>query len=356
MESAQTESEPSKTMVDSKVETTAKVKTSIWISLSILFCLAVSIAIVAAGYHFYTQQQLKELEWQQQLANVEQKLDQQSAHSAQLMARDQSLNEHSQQLQNQIDELETNVSGLAKRSPKHWMAAEADYLVRMAGRKLWLENDPLTSSELLKAADQQIAAMQDPSLLPIRKAISRDLLKVKSIHETDVSGAVFAIDGVIEQLNSLSLNQFKPKDEAPADDNVLSESINDWKENINKTWQALIKDFIHIRKRQGDVQPLMSPKQRWYLEENIKNKLLQAQLALYRNDEVNFHHSIKLAHLWLSEYFDLQDETTKNALNELEQLKKLTLSHTQIRRFDSVPLLKQLVTYGDLSGTKERSL
>ncbi|WP_133405496.1 uroporphyrinogen-III C-methyltransferase [Parashewanella tropica] len=359
MESAQTESEPVKSEVKSAVASSkgkAKAKTSIWIILSILLCFTVSCGIVATGYYFYNQQQSKEAEWHAQIASVEQKLQQQNSYTAQLKAENQSVNQKSQQLQQRVAELESNVSGLAKRSPKHWMAAEADYLVRMAGRKLWLENDPMTATELLKAADQQIASMQDPSLLQIRKAISRDLSKVKSINETDITGAVFAIDGVIEQLDSLPLNQFKPKVTVQPEDNVLSESIDDWKENINKTWQALIKDFIHIRKRQGDVQPLMSPKQRWYLQENIKNKLLQAQLALYRNDEVNFHHSIQLAHKWLSEYFDLQNETTKNALNELEQLKRLTLSHTQIRRFDSVPLLKQLVTYGHLSAVREPSL
>ena len=47
------------------------------------------------------------------------------------------------------------------RRPNDWLLAEADYLVKLAGRKLFLEHDVESATQLMESADQRIASLND---------------------------------------------------------------------------------------------------------------------------------------------------------------------------------------------------
>ena len=343
--------EPRKSAVISRLSFVGKF--FIFLSFS-LGCLA-----IGGGYYLYLEQQKKQeniAELRQELTTFQRQMDTQSATDSDLLSQTDSLSRDIDKLQVAQSQLKGNVANIAQRSPKHWMAAEADYLVQMAGRKLWLEQDPATAASLLKSADAQIAKMGDPSLLPLRKALAQDIAQVKAIKRPDISGTVYEIDGVIAQLDKLPLNQAKPTQTKEPESQELSNSVFDWHSNLDKTWRALISDFVKIRKRQTDLAPLLSPEQSWYLIENIKNKLLQAQLALYRNDDVNFKQSMRLARKWVYEYFDLKDGSTKTVLNSIDTISKLSVNPVAIQKFNSIPLLKQLVTFGEINLPNEDNL
>ncbi|MGE6648853.1 uroporphyrinogen-III C-methyltransferase [Shewanella colwelliana] len=252
--------------------------------------------------------------------------------------------------QNQVQE---QVNKLAQRNPNHWMAEEAKYLMRMAGSKLWLENDPQTALALLEAADDRIETMKDPSLIPLRKALAQDMTNVAAIKTTDVAGTVLTLDTIIDNLNTLKLNRSESEITTTDDSLAMTESLDDWQSNLAKSWQALIEEFVVIRKRTTDHAPLLAPDQQWYLVENVRNKLLQAQLALLRQDQVNYRQSIGLARKWIFQYFDLGDQKTEQTLQALDALVTLELQTPSIQQFAATPLVKQLVTHGSLTKVQE---
>ena len=84
--------------------------------------------------------------------------------------------------------LQTKVLDLDDKRPNDWMLAESEYLVRMAGRKLWLEHDIVSAITLLGNADERIKALNDPSLMPIRKALAEDIAKLKGMPRVDREG------------------------------------------------------------------------------------------------------------------------------------------------------------------------
>ncbi|MFT5235249.1 MAG: uroporphyrin-3 C-methyltransferase [Shewanella sp.] len=258
-----------------------------------------------------------------------------------------------------VDQLRLNdrVAELAQRNPNHWMAEEAKYLVRMAGSKLWLEKDPTTAASLLKAADQRIESMKDPALIPLRKALANDIADVSIIKSTDIAGTVLMLDSMIENLDQLPLNRADLINAANEVDNTeMTESIDDWQGNLAKSWQELLENFIVVRKRTTDVTPLLRPDEQWYLVENIRNKLLQAQLALYRQDEVNYRQSLALARKWVYQYFDLKNKQTQETLTALDALSTLEIQTPKIQQFASTPLLQQLVIHGNLMVSEEPSI
>ncbi|WP_298776546.1 uroporphyrinogen-III C-methyltransferase [uncultured Shewanella sp.] len=280
------------------------------------------------------------------------KINQLTSEQAQLT---QKLNQELIQFNQTQTELKQQVAQIAQRSPNTWRAEEALYLVRLAGRKLWLEHDPRTAASLLKAADERVESMMDPSLTPLRKALSKDISAVLSIKEADISGTALTLDDIIDSLNTLPLHRSEMSKTEQSDNDQMSNSVNDWQTNLAKSWHALIDDFVLIRKRTTDVAPLLAPNQQWYLIENIQNKLLQAQLSLYRQDQVNYRSSLALAKKWITQYFDLSNAKVADTITTLDALLTLKIETTQIKHFQSMKLLTQVVNYGNLLSEEPKS-
>ncbi|MDO6641314.1 uroporphyrinogen-III C-methyltransferase [Shewanella sp. 5_MG-2023] len=339
-------------------------KSSWWVRFSILICLIIAIGGIGLSYLLWMelQEQKQQLQTQNQQTSVigsqvTQALVEPNKRIAVLEAQQQQ-NSQAYQQQAQLaksqQQLQQRVATLAQRNPNNWMASEAEYLVRMAARKLALENDPKTAASLLTSADERIEAIKDPTLLPIRRALANDLARTNSIKTTDVAGTIYAIDGILNQLDTLPLNRAKAQAaEDLAAQNAISDSVDDWQSNLAKTWHSVTDGFITIRKRTTDLEPLLAPDQQWYLVENIRNKLLQAQLALYQHDQVNYRQSVGFARTWIQQYFDLDEDKTQEALRALDALMTVTIEEINQQKFESTRLLQQLITYGELVPAEE---
>ncbi|NMH65157.1 uroporphyrinogen-III C-methyltransferase [Shewanella salipaludis] len=328
--------------------------------LTLGLSLLLTLMAIGGGYYLYLKLLEQNTRAMQLETRLQQRLDEPVKRLNQLEQQqllDAKAYEHLTELSKAQTQLQQRVAALAQRNPNHWMAAEADYLVRMAGRKLWLERDPQTAAGLLKAADERILAMKDPALMPVRKALARDIAATAAIKGTDIAGTVFTLDAIIGQLDKLPLNRAEAQagTDVQAED-AMTDSLSDWRQNLAKTWKALSEDFITIRKRTTDIAPLLAPDQQWYLLENIRNKLLQSQLALYNYDEVNYRQSLALARKWIQQYFNLNDNKTKETLAALDALATLKLDTVTLTQFESTPLLQELSNYGNLMAPEDTSL
>ncbi|WP_394497174.1 uroporphyrinogen-III C-methyltransferase [Shewanella sp. ENK2] len=362
-----TNKEPSSIHSDAPSDKPKHNKSSWWVRLSILLCLIIALAGIGISYLLLIELESQKIELQTQyqqtqaISNeVTEALIEPKRRIAELEVQQQN-DTLAYQQQNQLakshQQLQERVATLAQRNPNHWMASEAEYLVRMAGRKLWLENDPKTAAGLLKSADDRIEAMKDPTLLPIRRALAHDLAQTNAIKTTDVAGTIYTIDGILNQLDSLPLNRAKAQSaEDLAEQHVITDSLDDWQSNLAKTWHSVTDGFITIRKRTTDIEPLLAPNQQWYLIENIRNKLLQAQLALYQHDEVNYRQSIGFARTWIQQYFDLDEDLTQDTMTALDALITVKIDQVKHTNFESTRLLQQLITYGSLVPAEEPQL
>ncbi len=349
---------PSLTQAPIASVTTTKTASSWRVRLSILVSLAIAGVSLGAAYYLYqrvNEQQSQTLALKNQFNQALVRPKQQILELEKSQLKTSALKQEVKQLTKEQALLNDRVKVLAQRNPNHWMAAEADYLVQMAGRKLWLEKDPQTAASLLQAADERIAAMKDPALIQLRKDLAKDIAAVKAIKGTDIAGTVFTLDEIIASLNTLPVNRNDTLPEPIVEDDKLSDSIDDWRSNLAKSWKSVMEEFIVIRHRTTDLAPLLEPDQQWYLLENIRNKLLQSQLALYRFDEVNYRQSILVARNWIQQYFDLNSELTQDTLKALDALATLKVTKVTLSKFSSTAKLKQLTTYGELLEQDEGS-
>ncbi|MGI2094721.1 uroporphyrinogen-III C-methyltransferase [Shewanella oncorhynchi] len=355
-----TESQTTKATPSSTPSQTAVPNRSSWaIRFGVLLALGLTACTLGGGFMLYQQMQqqllaqdAKNIALQDQLQQALLQPNQRIGQLEQQQLNDAKTYQELTKLAEDQNQLQDRINKLAQRSPTHWMASEAEYLVNMAGRKLWLEKDPRTATDLLKSADETIAAMNNPALLPIRKALAKDIAATASIKTTDIDGSVLALDALIEQLDKLPLNRTDAETDAPEDTNITGD-LNDWQSNLGKTWKALTQDFITIRHRTADAPALLAPEQQWYLVENIRHKLLQSQLALYRYDRAAYHQSLMMVRKWIQTYFDTQDHRTAEAIAKIDTLATLELDPITLKSFAAKPLLLQLTSYGELTSSED---
>ncbi|MBO1520559.1 uroporphyrinogen-III C-methyltransferase [Oceanisphaera pacifica] len=347
-ESKATEPEPKKSASPKATVPPSSEPTKASSSGKVLAIVAIIIAIILAAvlyWHGHNQslEQAQKIEQLQQQMSQQQQQLQDSLQTAESKQAKQLANVASQQdsLNERIEGVSRKVLDLDSKRPNDWMLAEAEYLVRMAGRKLWLEQDAVAAAMMLANADERLAAINDPSLAPIRRALASDIASIKSVKKVDREGFVIKLNSLIEQVDKLSLDGvIMARAEEP--DFSVSESVGDWKDNLKKSWASFSDEFVTVRRRDGNVQALLSPQQHWYLNENLKGKLLQAQLAVYREQQEIYDSSLAQSAQWLQEYF-ADDSVRQAMLEQLEQLNDKQINVDYPEQLTAQGSLKQLL-------------
>src|SRR5699024_10832899 len=95
------------------------------------------------------------------------------------------------------------INAMSRTDTGAWLIAEADYFVKLAGRKIWQDEDYVTASLLLKSADSTLSQTNDPSLIIVRKALSKDISKLTAISQVDTDGINIQLMQLANQVSQL---------------------------------------------------------------------------------------------------------------------------------------------------------
>lgn len=248
------------------------------------------------------------------------------------------------QQQKSIESLQLAVADIKGRRPNDWLLAEADYLVKLAGRKLFLEHDVVSATQLMESADQRIAALNDPSLVPLRKAMANDITKLKVIPLVDREGLVLRLTSLQQQVDALPLaNAILPEAQQEPVAHV-SENINDWQNNLLTSLKEFSENFITFRTRDGNVVPLLSPQQHFYLKENLKAKLETAIKAVYVEQQEIYTTALTTADKWSATFFNQNDNAVKQFNDTVLQLSRQNIQVEYPVKFETQNKLADIIT------------
>lgn len=249
----------------------------------------------------------------QSLKQQEQALAEQFSTSAQSMKEETKEN---------IEKLNLMVEKFSQNQPTDWLVHEAEYLVRVAARTLWLEKDTSAAIGLLQDADARIAELNDPEILPIRQLIYQDIEALRLAPKLETEQAILSLMALSEQVQSLPLvTLVVPQETANEDRYTLSEDLSDWRENLAKTWDKFLNTFVVVHSRVGELEPILPAEQRENLKESLTLKLQIAQWAASKGKQALFIQSLNDAELWLTRYFDVNDEKNIAFLDSLQSVK-----------------------------------
>ncbi|GAB5381436.1 MAG: uroporphyrinogen-III C-methyltransferase [Aliiglaciecola sp.] len=298
----------------------AKTKTGgLWFVSLLNFILL--LVAVAAGYWFWQQ-------WQAELQNKDDSvLTQQNALNAQnrlietlqaeSAAQAQNFQRQVELLKGQIDIAaeqaaanSRNLADVSGRRPSDWLLAEADYLVRMAGRKLWLENDVRTAIAMLQSADSRLQDLADPSLLNVRRLIATDIQTLQQINPTSLTSVALALSGMVAQVSNLPLSLPEVEVQGPAVEQLTG---------LERVLRYITDNFKYQPNSQP-MKPLLSAQQQWLAREQLRYALLQAQAAVTKEQETLFRQSIQNAIGMLVQHFDLEDIAVEQFIGSLQNI------------------------------------
>lgn len=309
--------------------------------VAILLALGLTGGLYLHGHKNAVAQQAELAQLKQQLASALSKIDQTSSMDAEQLA---ALGQTQQRLQGEMQGLQNRVLDLNDKRPNDWMLAESEYLVRMAGRKLWLEHDLVSAITLLGNADERIAALNDPSLMPIRKALAEDIAKLKGMPRIDREGLTLKLAALSDQIELLPLSTVSMPEAKAEPAQAVSTNPDEWESNLKKNWVKFTENFVTIRRRDGAVEALLSPQQEIFLRENLKTKLLQAQLSVYREQQALYEDSLDKAQRWLTQYFDTDNSATRYMQGEIDKLKGEQIQIDYPAQFKTQAMLEQVLT------------
>ncbi|KGT87791.1 uroporphyrin-III methyltransferase [Erwinia typographi] len=316
--------------------------------LAIAIALATGVGLYINGKHQAQQQAAANQTLANQLSDLQQQAnsDKQTL-VQQLETQTRALDTARQQqtaMSQQLDELKEKVATISGNDAHTWLLAQADYLVKLAGRKLWSDQDVTTAAALLKSADQSLADMNDPSLIEVRRALTQDISSLSAVSQVDYDGIILKLNQLSNGVDNLRIadndSDGNPMDE---DSSELSSSLREWRQNLVKSWHNFMDDFITIRRRDTTAEPLLAPNQDVYLRENIRSRLLIAAQAVPRHQDPIYKQSIDTVSSWVRAWFDANDPATKAFLSQLDDLSQQSVSMDVPDSLQSQPLLDKLM-------------
>ena len=328
--------ESSATHSESTPSSAAKKKSSgnglLWFVVIILFLIVLGMA--GAGYWYYMQQQSASKDSESALQTTTSQLNTIERERAGLVASIDKVARTNQTLESTVAELKAQnekltlqaestleqLNNMEGRRPADWLIAEADYLVRMAGRKLWLENDVRTAILLLVNADKRLKSLADPSVLPVRANLAEDIQTLQQLNPVSQSSIALALTGMIAQIDKLPLDTFEKPEDANAEDTTLSESADDWQENLAKVWRSLVNDFLTIKTIEGPVEPVLSLEAQFLAKEQLRLQLMHAQTAALQGDAGLYNQSLQYAQTLIIEKFDTEKSQVTGFVDALQNL------------------------------------
>ncbi|WP_436894197.1 uroporphyrinogen-III C-methyltransferase [Siccibacter turicensis] len=320
----------------------------------VLSVIAIAIALAAgAGLYTWGKQQASTQratndELVNQLTALQKEQASQKADFEKLLSQQASQLEEANRQQTamtrQLDEVQQKVATISGSDAKAWLLAQADFLVKLAGRKLWSDQDVTTAAALLKSADASLADMNDPSLITARRAITEDIASLSTVAQVDYDGIILKVNQLSNQIDNLRLAD-NNSDSSPmdADSSELSSSLSEWRVNLVKSWHNFMDSFITIRRRDDTDVPLLAPNQDVYLRENIRSRLLVAAQAVPRHQEETYKQALDNVSTWVRAYYDTDDASTKVFLEELDNLSQQNIRMDVPDELQSQPILDKLM-------------
>ena len=223
-----------------------------------------------------------------------------------------------------------------------WQLAEIEQVLAIAQQQLQLSGNVRAALLALQLAESRLSRVDRPQFLPVRRALTRDIDRLKSLPALDVPGLSLTIDRLIASVDAMPL-AFDERVERPAAGKAAKAAV-PAEENFfarlgGEVWKEL-RQLVVVRKVEAPEPPLLPPQQAWFLRENLKLRLLNARLALLTRDEAGYREDLRVAQRWIQSYFDARAKASQGALAQLKQLSAASISFEPPSIIDSLEAVR----------------
>ncbi len=239
----------------------------------------------------------------------------------------------------QLEELIQSLS----RSRDENILVDVEAAIRVAVQQTAITGsaEPLVST--LKQSDERLARYNQPRLDGVRRAIVRDLDRVKAVSVTDISSLGIKLDEAIRMVDELPLVAVVDTRREPAKDVArpasgasrsasaaggrAASTTPAWSAQIGAFWNTLservwgeAKSLVRVTHTDHPDAMLLAPEQSYFLRENLKLRLLNARLALLSRQFGTAQTDLQGVLAALDRYFDRSSKRTLLAVELVKQV------------------------------------
>ena len=238
----------------------------------------------------------------------------------------------------QLEELMTSLS----RSRDENLLVDVEAAIRVAGQQTAITGsaEPLVAA--LKQSEERLARYNQPRLEGVRRAIARDLDRVRAASVADISTLTIKLDEAIRMVDELALpGSALSRSEAGRVSSgnaqgargtasvaaAASAPSPGWGSNVQETttrvlgraWDE-VRSLVRVTRIDHPDAALLAPEQAFFVKENLKLRLLNARLALLSRQFDTAQSDLQVAQASLDRYFDRASKRTVLAADLVRQV------------------------------------
>ena len=300
---------------------------------AVLTLLAVAV-LLAVGY--VGLDSWRRAQQQQQLAEAR------AREAAEATARAAAAAQQAEEAQKKLVELEQANADAAAEVPAgpgrdEALLLEVERLVMLAMNDLQLTRQPATALAALELADARLAAASDPRWAALRRALARDIERLRALPAVDITGNALKLDQMIAGADVWPLASAPTpppppkaaprgaakKAEAPAEPPAAPPGP--WQSA--RAWLAAeFGELLRINEVSTPEALLLNNDQGKLVRSQLKLRLLGARLALLARNDRLYQADVDSAQTMLALYFDARHAGVASAAATLRQLRSAALS------------------------------
>jgi len=248
----------------------------------------------------------------------------------------------SQSQQAALEQMYQDVS----KNRDEWALTEIEQVLSTASQQLQLAGNVQGALIALQNADRSLSRSDKPQFITIRRAIARDIDKLKALPSVDQAGIALRLDNAISQIDALPLlSDEKPAEPmapkrinpppraaaakgqpAPAPELSLGQRFTaTWRDWSQEMWDDM-RQLVRVRTVDTPEALMLSPSESYFVRENLKLRLLNARLALLSRNEGTFRDDLGTAQEMVLKYFDTKARSTQTVQGLLRQVQANNVS------------------------------
>lgn len=243
--------------------------------------------------------------------------------SAKTQAQTMIIQEKLAESRDQQEVLQTLYDQLAE-DREETVLAEVEQLVSIANQQLQLTGNIKAALLALQAASRYLEPINLPRANQLREVLSSDIQHLREYNQLDLLTISAQLETLTTLCADLPLSNERAllvKEQVEIEPTIQANNLNQVQKVASKVWED-VKSLVKIEYITIPEPPLLSADHRFYLNENLKLRLLTARIALLQHDEASYHADLAAVSSWLTQYFDVENENTIKALALIETLQE----------------------------------
>lgn len=245
----------------------------------------------------------------------------------------------------QRSQLEDLIQSLS-RSRDENIVVDIESALRVAQQQSSLSGSAEPLVAVLRQSDERLARYNQPRLEGVRRAIARDLDRVRKVGVADIGSLVIRLDEAVRMVDELPLlssadmrgapgvagasaggrptSAARPAAAASSAQPAASAwpgwaTSDAWQQAGARVWEE-VKSLVRVTRINRPEAMLMAPEQAFFLRENLKLRLLNARLALLSRQFDTVQSDLQTALDVVDRYHDRSSRRTQLAQELLRQV------------------------------------